>query len=333
MNYIYINCGTTTSRGYLVRDGKPSGYVSKVVGTKDSSLSGGNDILLAGLREIYDVLIDRNGLFERDIESVWISGMATSPFGITEIPHMTMPVNAQKMYDESVTFYEESYFDRELRLLRGVKNVPDGTVVDLENIEYISSIRGEEIDIVGLLSSNYTPEGPFVVVAPSSHTQFCYVKDGALTDILSSFTGELRYALSRDTMLYGEQEHGDVAMTEQFVRKGCEYLRKYGFCRAVQIVHGANTFGILSKAERTQILNGIITGSVTDLLAQHISKKWTDVEEIVIFGGKPYIEAYQILLKDTLPSMPVRLITDINGNSFALSGFLELLKIEESKTH
>ena len=98
-------------------------------------------------------------------------------------------------------------------------------------------------------------------------------------------------------------------------------------------MHGENTFGILSKAERTQILNGIITGSVTDLLAQHISKKWTDVEEIVIFGGKPYIEAYQILLKDTLPSMPVRLITDINGNSFALSGFLELLKIEENKTH
>ena len=26
-------------------------------------------------------------------------------------------------------------------------------------------------------------------------------------------------------------------------------------------------------------------------------------------------------------------ITDINGNSFALSGFLELLKIEENKTH
>ncbi len=331
MNYIYINCGTTTSRGYLVKNGKPSGRFSKVVGTRDSTLAGGNDILLAGLREIYDVLLDQNGLFEQDIQGVWISGMATNPFGITEIPHMTMPVTAKKMYEESVIFYEESYFDRELRLLRGVKNVPDGVRVDLDNIECFSSVRGEEIDIVGLLASEYKPNGPFVVVAPSSHTQFCYVKDDALIDILASFTGELRYALSRDTMLYGEQEHGDVKMTEEFVRKGREYLREYGFCRAVQIVHSANTFGVCSKAELTQILNGIITGSVTDLLSRHIGNVWKDAEEIVIFGGKPYIEAYLFLLKDTLPNLPVKLITDINGNSFALSGFLELLKYEEGR--
>jgi len=328
---IYMDSGTTTTRAFLIKDGEVLDRVVKAVGTRDSAIAGSNEMLLLGLRELYDTLIERFQLREADIESVWMSGMVTSAFGIVEVPHMTLPITVEDMHEQSVKYYEESYFDREIRLVRGAKTVPDNTKITMDNLEYISSTRGEEIDVIGLVGNDQAPKEPFVAIMPSSHTICCYVKDHKFTDVVAAFTGELYYALSFSTLISGEIERGNIEVTKESVRRGYEYVCKYGVCRAIQIAHSSKTFGVGTNLERAQLLTGIITGSAVGLLKKQIAEKWTDVKHIIILGGKPYIESYRILVEDEFPDLSVKMLKAKDGKSFALSGFLELLKLEREK--
>ena len=329
--YIYMDSGTSNTRAYLIRDGEVIDTREKSVGTKDSSISGSNKVLLEGLYSLYKEILDHNNLTDELVKSIWMSGMITNTWGIIEISHMALPIDAKKMYQETGRHFEDRYFHRELNLVRGAKTVKDDSIVDFENIDTVNNVRGEEIEIVGIAGSTLAPNGPFVVVSPGSHTHVCYVKDNKFTDIISNFTGELTHAISTQTILSGELDHGDVKMTDEFVKKGYDYLHKYGIGRALYIVHATKVFDVCTDAERNQILAGIIAGSVADILAKTVLEKWNDVLKIIIIGGKEYVESYRILIKEALPDLPVEILEDIDGRSFALNGFFELLKLEEEQ--
>lgn len=330
MYCIYMDSGTSNTRAYLVKNLEVVDSVKRSVGTKDSAISGSNEVLLQALHSAYTELIENNGLTEADVESVWMSGMITNTFGIVEVPHMTVPIDAKKMYEESVRYFEDRYFHRELCLVRGAKTVKDTDIVDLENVDTVNNVRGEEIELVGIIGSDLAPKGSFAVVSPGSHTHILYVKDGVITDIISNFTGELNHAIGTQTILSGELEHGEVIMEDSFVKKGYAYLKKYGFCRALYIVHATKVFEVCSNAQRSQILAGIIGGSVADILAETIKEKWSDTQKIIIIGGKAYVDSYRMLIESALPELPVEIIDNIHGQSFALNGFLELMKLEKS---
>ena len=82
-------------------------------------------------------------------------------------------------------------------------------------------------------------------------------------------------------------------------------------------------------AFRAQLMAGIISGSVADILEKTIHEKWTDVKKIIVIGGGAYVESYRMLIEEVLPGIPVSVMKSIDGNSFALSGFLELIKQAE----
>lgn len=324
MYSIYMDSGTSNTRAYLIRGGEPIDSVKRNMGTKDSAITGSNDVLLRALKDAYDELIARNGLAEADVSEVWLSGMITNNFGIVEVPHMPVPIDAEKMYRESARYYEDRYFKRELCLVRGARTVEDLSKVNAGNIETVNNVRGEEIEIVGIAASELAPKGPFVVVSPGSHTHLLYVKNGALADIVSNFTGELNHAVSTQTILSGELDHGAVKMEQEYVKKGYDYLKRYGIARALYIVHATRVFEVCTDAHRTQLLAGIIGGSVAEILAKTVREKWTDTEKIIILGGQEYVESYRILIREALPELPVT-VTD--GKSYALYGALELLKL------
>lgn len=329
--YVYMDSGTSNTRAYLIKGcAEVIDKIKKPIGTKDSSISGSNRELLQGLFSLYQEILKNNGLSDKQIKSIWMSGMITNSFGIVEIPHMTVPINAKKMYMETTRHFENHFFQRELNLVRGAKTTSDSDEVGFANIDMVNNVRGEEIEVIGIAGSRFAPEDPFVVVSPGSHSHVCYVKDGELTDILSTFTGELSYAISTQTILSGELDSSDVKMSKEFVHKGYEFLHQYGFCRALYIVHATKVFDVCSNGERTQILTGIIAGSVADILAKTVKEKWDDVKKIIIIGGKEYVESYRMLISTALPDLTVEIISDINGNSIALSGFLELLKFEKT---
>jgi len=334
MYNVYMDSGTSNTRAYLVKDFELIDTVSANVGTKDSAISGNNSILLSGMKNCYDKLLDSNGLVDSDIEGLWASGMVTNPFGIIEVEHVSTPVDGQKLLDKIYVHYEEKFFKRNMMLICGVKTAQPGQIVTVENIDRMNNVRGEEIEVIGMTATGVLPKDKdCVMISPGSHTHMLHVVNGAIVDIASNFTGELNYAIKKDTILRGELSDGDIELEPDYVKKGYGYLKKYGICRALYIVHATKVFDVCSDEVRSQILAGIISGSVIDLLANKITEEWKDIEKIVIIGGKSYVESYRILCESIIPHIPVEVVSGYEGKSFSLCGFLELLRLTKKISH
>ena len=332
MYTLYMDSGTSTTRAYLVKDAAPVDTESARVGTKDSALSGSNDILLRGMKDCCDRLLARSGLTMSDVADIWASGMVTNTFGIVEAEHVSTPVDAAKLLDTVYRHREDKYFHREINLIRGAKTAQPGQRVSLENIALMNNVRGEEIEAVGMVASNILPaDMDCVLVSPGSHSHVLHVVQGKICDILSSFTGELNYAIREDTILGGELSGGPVEMEAAHVLRGYRNLERYGFTRAMYIIHTTKVFGICSDEIRSQLLEGVIAGSTVGVLRKRIQEDWSEVRKIVVIAGKAYMKAYEILCRHLMPDIDVVLYDGQGQMSLALRGFLEILRLFREK--
>jgi len=118
MYCVYFDSGTTNTRAYLIKDAKILDMVKSSVGSKDSSIAGGNLVLLEGLKKLYDELLHRNSMDESQIVDIYASGIVTSPFGIKEVPHVSTPVSQKKIFDSIYIHHEALFFNREIKINR-----------------------------------------------------------------------------------------------------------------------------------------------------------------------------------------------------------------------
>ncbi|WMI80259.1 2-dehydro-3-deoxygalactonokinase [Anaerotignum sp. MB30-C6] len=328
MYQIYIDSGTSNSKLYLVKDTQSVDTIIANVGTKDSAISGSNDVLLSGLKEIYNHVLDKNGLKDCDIESIWLSGMVTNPFGIIEVAHISTPVDGKKLLEHRYVHFEEKYFHRYLNLIPGVKTAQPGQIVTMENIDKMNNVRGEEIEAIGMVASGVIPrEEDCVMISPGSHTHLLYIKNGTITDIVSNFTGELNYAIKKDTILGGELTNEDIVLTKEYVIQGYNMVKTYGLARALYIIHATKVFDVCENEIRNCLLSGVIAGGVMDMLKYKLDRDWNGVKKVVIIGGKNYIEGYKIVGQYILPEVDMDVVSSKAGESYGLYGYLELARI------
>jgi len=330
MYIIYMDSGTSTTRAFLLKGVDIVDNVSVKVGTKDSAINGSNEVLLSAMRDCYKTLLSQNSLQDTDIGDIWMSGMVTNNFGVVEVAHASTPVDAKKLAGTAHVHREDRFFHRDLHLIRGAKTVQPGQVVDISNIAGMNTVRGEEIEAIGLAASGMIPPGSdCVMISPGSHTHMLRIKNSAIVDISSNFTGELSHAIRTQTILGGELSPESVEMQEQYVLHGLSNLREYGIARSLCIIHASRVLNILSDEIRSQIFEGIISGSVVELLAKKMQGEWAGVQNVLILGGKPHIKAYEILCRHLLPpGTGVTLLDSQSTNSYALRGFLEILKVK-----
>ncbi|SNS17660.1 2-keto-3-deoxy-galactonokinase [Anaerovirgula multivorans] len=292
MYNIYMDSGTSNTRAYLIKEFQLIDIATVNVGTKDSAISGSNDVLLSAMKGCYDKLLDDNGLQDYDIKGLWSSGMVTNAFGIIEVEHISVPIDGHKLLDRIYIHHEEKFFNRKMKLICGAKTAQSGQLVTVDNIDQMNNVRGEEIEVVGMVATGILPKDKdSVMISPGSHTHFCYVANGAIVDIVSNFTGELNHAIKEATILGGELSTKEIDMDPENVSKGYQYLKQYGVCRALYIIHATRVFDVCSDEVRSQMMAGIISGSVIDLLAMKITETWRNIENIIIIGGKSYVES------------------------------------------
>ena len=192
---VYFDSGTSNSRIYLLDKDFQVLYVDKKnVGSRNSSIEGSNRVLIEGLYELYTKLLQEKHLTEEDVTSIYMSGMITSPYGMKEVPHLKVPLSVQEFADSVYCHYEDTLFHRNIYLVPGLKTVND-------DFSFVGNMRGEEIEIIGTLdelrSKGITHAA---LMMPGSHTHVTYVKDDVVSDIISNFTGELFYALKKETL-------------------------------------------------------------------------------------------------------------------------------------
>ena len=326
MHCVYFDSGTTNTRAYLIEEGKIHDMIKSAVGSKDSSIAGSNLVLLKGLKQLFDDLLYKNGIDESQIGAVFASGMVTSPFGINEVAHISTPVSQKKLYDSIYTHYEQYFFKREIRLIRGVKTVSDDFKADTENIASIYNMRGEEIEVFGIIP-NFPLEWQnedIAVFLPGSHTHVAYIRNNELVDIWSTFSGELFYAITTGTILSNSVSVANSVIDPQMALLGVRNLNKYGFNRALYICHAMKIFDAAENYQRKSYLEGVIVGGIISGFEKMAAQKWKGIKRIMLAGRNNLTGIYEILLKDQMPYCDIRTLAADDENSFAVQGFISI---------
>jgi 2-dehydro-3-deoxygalactonokinase len=322
---VYFDSGTSNTRGYLFRDYDMIAARQTPIGSKDVSRAGSGHILTQALKEMYDGLLLDVAVTNDQIRGIYASGTISGPHGIYEVEHLPLPLEARSLHHNVFYFHEPQCFNRTIGLIPGIKTIPQGAAVDIYQMDRIGNLRGEETEVAGILSSSKYDNKNIVAILPGSHTQVIYVKHGVLSDILATFTGELMYALSNSTVLSGSIQL-DAKPYEELVQLGYNWNRTYGFARALYMIHASKVFECCDNIGRASLLNGIVTGSVTDILLQKLACDWNDTQHIVVAGKGAYIDTYEYLLRGK-----TNLTVDVlrsNRESLAVSGFKQILKWE-----
>ncbi len=94
MQLISVDGGTTNTRLVLIRDGEILAGQRLSLGLRDQLSGEGKtyrEVLAEGIRK----LLSENGLTEKQIDAVTVSGMICSERGLSEVPHIPSPVNVK----------------------------------------------------------------------------------------------------------------------------------------------------------------------------------------------------------------------------------------------
>ena len=263
MYNVYFDSGTTNTRMYLLaEDGSIAYKAEKAAGSKDAALAQDKTLLARELNLLFTAMLEKMHLEQKDIGSIWMSGMITSPNGIVEVPHIGVPADVRKLASRVYRHHEDLYFKRDIMFIPGLKSVADGTTISISNVDTINNMRGEETEIMGIMSTGTAAKGTCILILPGSHTQIAVVKDGRVVNIISTITGELFKALKSQTILSASLEGTGDRLDEEMVCMGYHNLEKYGFNRAIYIDRSLLLFTSSTPDQRRSYLEGVLNGGV-----------------------------------------------------------------------
>lgn len=322
----YYDIGTTNMRLFLL-DETLALLDSRraALGAKDAAVGGGGQTMLLGMKRLYDALLAETGRRDEEVREIYASGMATSPYGICEIPHFLAPVSAEEFACRGVTRWrDETVFHRDIQLVAGLKTLG-------RDISTTNNTRGEEIEVLGVLPElgRLFPGREVAVILPGSHTHALLAGRGKLLGILSNFTGELFHAIGQDTILApvlaAESQHPDP----DAVRLGMENLRHYGFNRALYIGHAMRVFNEGSAHSRRCYCEAVISGGVIQALDAVCREQWTRCDTALVVANPYMAELFSLLLEQSHAIRRHDQLILADNKSYGLEGLREILRIRK----
>lgn len=292
---VYFDSGTSNTRIYLLNKKFDVLYVNqKSVGSKDSAILGSNEILLKGLKELYDKLLFEYNIEEFDIQDVYASGMITSPYGMIEVPHIQVPITIEEFCNSVYCHFEGKYFNRNIYLIPGLKTVDS-------DFTFVNNMRGEEIEVVGAIHELKDKCGgdSFAMILPGSHTHVTYIEKDKIAGIISNFTGELFHALKEQTIMSPVLSAEVKELDKDMVKKGMDNLETFGINRSLYIAHAMRIFNHGSEKERFSYAEGVINGGVRKSLEYFCEHFWHECSTIAIISNEFMYNLFSIIFQDS----------------------------------
>ena len=280
-NYITIDGGTTNTRINLVLGGKVVGAVKMSIGAKHNV--SGNAEYKRQIKAAIKTLLDNNGIAEGNICSILCSGMITSEYGLSELPHTDLPCGIKKLHDTMQRTKIEDISPIPFVFVRGIK-------ADCTSIATSDMMRGEETELMGLsesLSANN------LYVLPGSHSKHIMTDDaGRICDFHTEFTGELIEAVAKNTILKDiiMLDYADLDFAS--LQEGFEYCCENGVNAAFFKVRTLKTLFGYSLLECTSFFIGAAMCSEI----KNIIK--SDAKKVVIGGRKQLRQSMEYLIKE-----------------------------------
>ena len=324
---VYFDSGTTNTRMYIV-DGAGSVVfkTEKAVGSKDAALANDRSLLARELYALYVSMLAEKSLSDADIRNVWMSGMVSCPSGIVEIPHICVPAGIQKLAESVCAYDENRFFKRTILFIPGVKSVPFETEITFSNVDAINNMRGEETEIMGIMSRITVPD-TCVFILPGSHTQIAVVKNHEITNIVSTITGELFKAIKSETILSASLEGSSSGIDASMVRLGYKNLITYGFNRAIYITRALHLFTDSTDGDRRSYVEGVLNGGVLQALHAAIGDAHFDV---FVCGSAFQYDILKAIADEYYPAYALKKIENDSALPFSVAGYKALSRAYES---
>ncbi len=326
MYIMYYDCGTTNTRGYLLKDNQIVQQAAEHIGAKNVALEKDNHRLIQELFAIYTSLLKEERISDADVQSIYLSGMVSSPSGIVEIEHLSTPISREQLKGSIVEYYDTKFFQRSLNLVPGIKTIHSGIKVSKYETTSINMMRGEETEVFGILHENPNlTKGKCVLILPGSHTQAVLLQDGVITNISSNITGELFQAIMKETIL-GSSISGDEPwkISADMVCLGAKYTHIYGFNRALYLLRIQDLFTDASLNERRSYLEGVLNVGVMDAVQKMIE---FDEEKIplIVASNKLQEDIFASLCNNFYTQYEISSIKINNDMPYSVNGILALL--------
>ena len=325
---LYYDCGTTNTRAYLFdKNLRVIAKANAKVGARNTAILGENATLLTCLNFLLIDIIDEANISREQIEEIYASGMITSPYGIIEIPHVTLPISIHDFAMSLHSFYENSIFQQNIKLIPGMKTYH-------KNPAFINNVRGEDIEVLGAIKhidSNLLQKG-IGLLFPGSHTHVLYVKKDQVAGIISNFTGELYEALKLETILSPILSETYNYLDLNMVKKGVENLELFGFNRAIYIAHAMKILKLSDPHQVFSYAEGVINGGLLKSIDYYCEHLWTGCEQIAIISNCFMKDLYSSILGNSQRIKKIIWIST-EKNSCAVEGMKEILRIRSENIH
>lgn len=279
--YVTIDGGTTNTRVNLVEDGRI--VAAKKLSRGAKAGIDDRDGLKKELKTAISQLLSENALCEEDVIRILASGMITSEFGLYELPHLNAPVGICELSESmaEVSFPEISKIP--FVFIRGIK-------IDSEELGLFDMMRGEETEMMGLISL-YGGED-CVYVLPGSHSKIIRTDNiGRITSFSTMLTGEMLMAISQNTIL---KDAVDLTMEDFdacYLEKGYRFANAEGLNKAlfkVRILK--NAFKKSASEVYGFFLGAILADEIDSILS-------LDAKTVVIGGNRKIKTATAALLR------------------------------------
>ncbi|MFN0299825.1 MAG: 2-dehydro-3-deoxygalactonokinase [Burkholderiales bacterium] len=297
-----LDTGTSNTRVRAWRDDRVMGRAEASVGVRDTARTGSHAPLRAGVRDAISAALAMVDDGRTRPAVILASGMITSGLGLLEIPHLTMPADANKLAAGMRSAKFPDIIDAPIWFIPGVRH--DAAPVGLDTASRMDMMRGEETEVFGLLSRVQGAE-PRVVLLPGSHAKFVEVSnDATITRCLTTLSGELLDLLIGQSVLAAGLKHGwPDALDVPALTAGAALSQRDGVSRAAFSTRVLELFSPLAEASRFSFLLGAVL--VQDLLAAKANGLLSRERQLVVCGRPLLQSAYVALARSALDPGPV----------------------------
>lgn len=273
------------------------------------------------LKKLYSQILDEEHIDEKHIQAIYMSGMISSPSGLVEVEHLSVPLDFQSLKKGIVLYEDTEFFHRTIHIIPGLKTLPRGMTATIDHVALANNMRGEEIEIFGIL--HRYPElgkGYSIIVLPGSHTQAAFLYDGSIVNISSNITGELYHAIISETII-GSSLTGELSgkLIPELVCMGYDSIHTYGFNRALYMVRGMDLFTESTLTQRISYMEGVLNGGVMDAILE-IMKDLPGT--IAIAGSEKQYEVFSAFAEKLFPQFTMMKVQTSKDFPFSVEGFL-----------
>ncbi|MFW6158382.1 MAG: 2-dehydro-3-deoxygalactonokinase [Planctomycetota bacterium] len=283
--FLAIDCGTTNTRVWLLREGEVIARAEVQVGVRETARTGSPAMLKGGIDAAIEQAASRAGA---DIPDVGLAaGMITSRLGLVDLPHLPAPAGPDDLADAVERVDYPDHGGLSVYYVRGVRAGEVGC--GLDGAPETDIIRGEETEVFGALQG-LSLDSPLLYVHLGSHTKAIQIDaEGRIAGGITTLAGELDHVVRTETILSGALPPERMEpCDESLLDRGAEWARAYGLPRSFFLIRILDQSGQFEPHQLGNVFVGAIAGEDLHALRGH---GLLDRYDRVVLSGRPRFQS------------------------------------------